>query len=61
MKLSLSRQRLLAAGIECVGIAVTGIGIGCELAVGGEVHLVLITIGSCMVAVGGLLWSKVRF
>ena len=54
------RTRLLAAGIECVGIAVTGIGIGCELAHGGELHLVVITVGSCLISVGGLLWAKTR-
>ena len=52
--------RLWATAIECVGIAVTGVGIGCELAFGGDVHLVVITIGSCLVSVGGLLWAKAR-
>jgi len=52
--------RLWAAAIECVGIAVTGVGIGCELALGGELHLVVITVGSCLVSVGGLLWAKAR-
>ena len=52
--------RLLAAGIECVGIVVTGVGIGCELAFGGDFHLVVITVGSCLVSAGGLIWAKVR-
>ena len=54
------RTRLVAVGIECVGIAVTGIGIGCELAFGGDLHLVVITVGSCLISAGGLLWAKTR-
>ena len=52
--------RLLAIAIECVGIAVTGVGIGCELALGGGVHLVVITVGSCLISIGALLWAKAR-
>ena len=52
--------RIWATAIECIGIAVTGIGIGCELAFGAELHLVVITVGSCLVSVGGLLWGKAR-
>jgi len=52
--------KVLAVALECVGIAVTGVGIGCELAFGGELHLVVITVGSCLVSVGGLLWAKVK-
>ena len=51
--------KILAAIIEIVGIAVIGIGIGCELAYGGELHLVVITVGSVLVAMGGFLWVKV--
>ncbi len=52
--------RLLAVAIECVGITITGVGIGCELALGGDVHLVVITAGSCLISIGGLLWAKAR-
>ena len=52
--------KLWATAIECTGIAVTGVGIGCELAFGGELHLVVITVGSCLVSIGGLLWAKAR-
>ena len=52
--------RLWAAAIECVGIAVTGVGIGCELALGSDLYLVAITVGSCLVSIGGLLWAKAR-
>ena len=52
-------MRLTAIIIELVGITVIGAGIGLELALGGEIYLVVITIGSVLVAGGGLLWSKV--
>jgi len=52
--------QILAAALECLGIAVTGVGIGCELAYGGELHLVVITVGSCLISAGGLLWAKTR-
>lgn len=58
--MKLAQKRLAVAVLECVGIVVTAVGIGCELAYGGQVHLVVITIGSCLVAAGGMLWAKVR-
>jgi len=51
-------RRLCAVAVECLGIA--GVGIGCELAFGGHVHLVAITAGSCLVSIGGLIWAKAR-
>ena len=56
--MKLSHKRLAAAIIECVGIVVTSIGIGCELTVGGQAHLVIITVGSCLISAGALLWAK---
>jgi len=53
-------RRLWATAIECAGIAVTGVGIGCELAFGSDLYLVVITVGSCLVSIGGLLWAKAR-
>jgi len=55
-----ARKRLWATTIECLGIAVTGVGIGCELAFGGHAHLVVVTVGSCLVSIGALLWAKAR-
>ena len=51
--------KILAAILELVGIVVIGIGIGCELAHGGELYLVMITAGSGLVAMGAFLWVKV--
>jgi len=49
----------LALGIELAGIAVAGTGIGLELAHGGDVYMMTITIGSCLIAGGGMLFNKV--
>jgi len=49
----------LALAIELIGIAVTGTGIGLELAHGGDVYMMTITIGSCLIAGGGMLFNKV--
>jgi len=51
-------MRLASILIELIGIATVAAGIGMELAVGGEIYLVIITIGSCLVATGGVIWGK---
>ena len=51
-------MRLVAIIIELVGIATVGTGIGLELALGGEIYLVVITIGSVLVATGGVIFGK---
>ena len=51
-------RRIIPITIELVGIATIGAGIGLELSVGGDVYLAVITIGSCLVAVGGVIWGK---
>ena len=49
---------LVAIFIELVGIATVATGIGMEIAYGGDIHLITITVGSCMVAMGGVIWGK---
>ena len=49
---------LAAILIELLGIAAIGVGIGMEMAHGGELYLVVITGGSCLVALGGVLFGK---
>jgi hypothetical protein len=49
---------LVAILIELGGIAVIATGIGLELARGGEIYLVMITLGSLLVATGGIIWGK---
>ena len=54
----MKRRLLIPLTIELIGIAVIGCGIGLELSVGGDVFLVVTTIGSCLVATGGVIWGK---
>jgi len=57
----LAQKRFAVAALEFTGVVVTSVGIGCELMQGGDVYLVVITAGSCLIAVGGMLWTKVKF
>jgi hypothetical protein len=52
------RKKLIPVGLELVGIAAIGTGIGLELALGGQVYYAIITGGSCLVAIGGVIWGK---
>ena len=54
----MKKKHLIPIVIELTGISVVGIGIGLEIALGGEVYLVMITGGSLLVAAGGILWGK---
>jgi len=51
-------MQLLAIALELVGITSIGTGIGVELTTGADIGLVVITIGSCLVASGGVIWGK---
>jgi len=44
--------------LESVGIATIGVGIGIELATEGGIGHLLITSGSCLIAIGALYWAK---
>ena len=52
------KRKLIPIIIELAGIAVVGTGIGLEIALGGQVYLVMITAGSCLIAAGGVIWGK---
>jgi len=49
----------LALTVEVVGVGLTAAGIAVELAFGGDLGCMLITVGSMFIALGGLLWAKV--
>lgn len=51
-------MRVIPIALELVGIAAIGTGIGVELVTGADIGMVVITIGSCLVAVGGIIWGK---
>ena len=54
----MKRKHLVPIVIELVGISAVGMGIGLEIALGGQVYLVLITAGSLLIAAGGIIWGK---
>lgn len=54
----MKKKHLIPIVIELTGISVVGTGIGLELALGGQVYLVMITVGSLFIAVGGIIWGK---
>jgi len=49
---------LLAIIVELIGIAAIGTGIGVELATHADIGWATVTIGSCLVAIGGIIWGK---
>jgi hypothetical protein len=51
-------RKLLPVALELIGIATIGVGIGVELATHADVGWGLVTTGSCLVAVGGVIWGK---
>ena len=51
-------KRLLPTTLELMGIAAIGAGIGVEIAEHAHIGWVLVTAGSLVVAVGGIIWGK---
>ena len=51
-------RKLIPITIELLGIAAIGTGIGVELATHADIGWAIVTTGSCLVAVGGVIWGK---
>jgi len=51
-------KKLLPITIELVGVAAVGVGIGVELATHADIGWATVTVGSCLVAIGGIIWGK---
>jgi len=51
-------KKLLPISLELLGIAAIGAGIGVELATHADIGWVIVTTGSCLVAIGGVIWGK---
>ncbi len=49
---------LIAIVTELFGIAAVGTGIGIELATHADIGWATVTVGSCLVAIGGVIWGK---
>ena len=51
-------KKLLPVTLEIVGIAAIGVGIGVELATHASLGWAMVTTGSCLVAIGSVIWGK---
>jgi hypothetical protein len=51
-------MKLLPIILEILGVAAIGCGIGIEIGMGADVGYVIITVGSVLVATGGVIWGK---
>ena len=54
----MKKEHLAPVIIELIGISTVGVGIGLEIAYGGPIYLVVMTIGSIVIAIGGAVWGK---
>ena len=54
----MKRRLMFPLTLELIGIAVVGSGIGIEVAMRADIGYLLITIGSVIVAGGGIVWGK---
>ena len=52
------RLLLLALSVEIAGIGVISVGIAYEVEYGANLGLIAITVGSVVVAAGGIIWGK---
>ena len=50
--------KLLPITLELCGIAIVGCGIGVELMMRESIGAVVITAGSCITAIGAVIWGK---
>ncbi len=51
-------RQLIPVSMEVIGVAAIGVGIGVELATRADIGWALVTSGSCLVAIGGVIWGK---
>ncbi len=51
-------RKLVPIALELVGIAAIGVGIGVELATHADIGWAVVTAGSCLVAIGSVIWGK---
>ncbi len=54
----MDKKKLFPITLELVGIAAIGAGIGVELATHADAGWAIVTSGSCLVAIGGVIWGK---
>lgn len=54
----MSKWKLLPITLDLVSIAAIGMGIGVELATHADIGWATVTVGSCLVVIGGVIWGK---
>ncbi len=54
----MEKSKLFPVILEVVGVAAIGTGIGVELATHADIGWAVVTTGSCLVAIGGVIWGK---
>ena len=54
----MSKTMYLAVVIELTGIIFTGAGVGIELAMHADIGFLAMTVGSLLLAAGGIIWGK---
>ncbi len=54
----MNKRKLIPITIELIGIASIGAGIGVELATHADIGWAIVSSGSCLVAIGGVIWGK---
>jgi hypothetical protein len=54
----MKKIQLFPIVLELIGIAAIGTGIGIELATGADIGWAVVTSGSCLIAIGGIIWGK---
>jgi len=51
-------MKIIPIALELLGIATIGTGIGMEMAQGADVWWFVISVGSLLIASGGVIWGK---
>ncbi len=54
----MNKLKLIPVIVEIIGVASIGTGIGVELATHADLGWAIVTTGSCLVAIGGVIWGK---
>lgn len=54
----MGKMALLPIILELLGIAAIGVGIGVEVATHADIGWTAVTTGSCLLAIGGVIWGK---
>ena len=54
----MSKAKIMPVVLEIAGIVAIGVGVGVELATHADIGWAIVTIGSCFIAMGAVIWGK---